>query len=339
MMVSNLIRSVHLFSKHPIIVYVVDTVEISVDWDPLVFPRLIVIHANGIAKSTISPGASAHTVPVSFNFEKFRSMMLRIKIGVQLDADMINGPNCDKLFDATERESTAQYPYPILPVHWMSRYKERGQKIDGYPMYATSYPGDGTDGKGAGESTTTAKQFPPRDRWAHAHPTWTFHALPFMLDALTCKLWPEIWESSPRVIEAMGGIKPLRNPVHYMQEDEDLLNILLWRYKKHKQWCKWDLEPNLYEQFIHNQNNIDGMSDTRFYPDGVPLVFLSMHVHSLLTFFHFRQKCRLRARTTRSMTIFANSPVFFFLRFDHDVIPLKGTTPKTRSKQTFVFVY
>lgn len=33
--------------------------------------------------------------------------MLRVKIGVQLDADMIVGPNCDNLFDATAREVNA----------------------------------------------------------------------------------------------------------------------------------------------------------------------------------------------------------------------------------------
>lgn len=60
---------------------------------------------------------------------------------------MINGPNCDKLFDATEREVTADYPFPIMPVHWMSRYKgKKGETIDGYPMYSIGYPGDnGTD--------------------------------------------------------------------------------------------------------------------------------------------------------------------------------------------------
>jgi hypothetical protein len=68
---------------------------------------------------------------MSFNFNKFRSMILRVKVGVQLDADMLLGPNCDKLFDATEREITAEYPYPIMPVHWMSRYKEQDRKIDG----------------------------------------------------------------------------------------------------------------------------------------------------------------------------------------------------------------
>ena len=47
MMVTNLIRSVHMFSTEPIVVFVVDTPmgRLSPDWDPTVFPRLIVFHA------------------------------------------------------------------------------------------------------------------------------------------------------------------------------------------------------------------------------------------------------------------------------------------------------
>jgi len=262
MMVSNLIRSVHLFSKHPVIVYVVGTHELSVDWDPKVFPRLIVMHADGISTSYKGRGGDY----VSFNFEKFRSMMLRVKVGVQLDADMINGPNCDKLFEATAKEVTAEYPYPIMPVHWMSRYRgKKGEKIDGYEVYAISYPGDEGD-----------SHFPPRIRWAHAHPTWSYHALPFIADALLSRLNYSAWADLPRVIEAIGS-RPRPNPSIYNREDEDLLNILLWRYKAHKQWCKWDLEPSIYQDFVNGASRLETMKDTRWYPDGVPLVLLSMH--------------------------------------------------------------
>ena len=48
MMVSNLVRSVHLYSQQPIIVYAVGGCKISTDWDPSMFPRLIVIHADSI---------------------------------------------------------------------------------------------------------------------------------------------------------------------------------------------------------------------------------------------------------------------------------------------------
>ena len=102
---------------------------------------------------------------VSFNFNKFRAMLqLRIRTAVQVDADMVVGSACDRLFDATEKHVTAEYPYPIMPVHWMSRYAEKGKFIDGFGVYAAPYP----------------QNFPPRIRWAHCHPTWTYHALPFI---------------------------------------------------------------------------------------------------------------------------------------------------------------
>ena len=85
---------------------------------------------------------------------------------------MVVGKNCDKLFDATAKESNADYPYPIQPVHWMARWKEPGLEVDGFGVYALPYP----------------SHFPPRTRWGHCHPTWSYHALPFIADALLCKV-------------------------------------------------------------------------------------------------------------------------------------------------------
>ena len=126
-----------------------------------------------------------------------------------------------------------------MPVHWMARYNEPGRKIDGYGGYAIRYPGDAKDVGGAGDPN-----FPPRHRWAHCHPTWTHHALPFIADALLNKLNYGIWSKLPRVVEGItaAGGKPVPNPPQYMGEDEDILNVLLWRYGKYKLWCKWDLE-------------------------------------------------------------------------------------------------
>jgi hypothetical protein len=73
------------------------------------------------------------------------------------------------------------------------------------------------------------------------------HALPFVADALLCKLDYTLWSGSQRVVGAIGKangqltVVPKPNPQQYMSEDEDLLNILLWRYKAPKQWCKWDV--------------------------------------------------------------------------------------------------
>jgi hypothetical protein len=37
-----------------------------------------------------------------------------------------------RLFDATAKHSSAEYPYPILPVHWMSRMKGADGYSDAY---------------------------------------------------------------------------------------------------------------------------------------------------------------------------------------------------------------
>jgi hypothetical protein len=85
------------------------------------------------------------------------------------------------------------------------------------------------------------------------------------------------WRVAPRVVAGIGVAVPDPNPRHFMNEDEDVLNILLWRYGAPKQWCKWDLEPGLYRQFLRQSAGNDRMPDSKWYPNGVPLVFVSMH--------------------------------------------------------------
>jgi len=255
-MVTNLIRSVEFFSKYPIIVVVFDTNEISKDWDHRLYKSLIVIHADGLESMLGGRGG------ISFNFNKFRAMFqLRVRTGVQVDADMVVGANCDRLFDATEKHVTSDYPYPIMPVHWMSRHKEEGKYIDGFAVYAAPYP----------------DSFPPRIRWAHCHPTWTYHALPFIADALLAKIDSYQWQRAPRVMAKLGAT-PALTPPFYLAEDEDLLNIMLWRYQALKQWCKWDVEPDIFDRYLKQETNgQETMIDTKWYPEGVPLVIVTMH--------------------------------------------------------------
>ena len=293
MMVSNLIRSVHLFSKDPtipIIVYCFEEDFVSMDWEPELYPRLIVVHSRSIGVmngcdrvrkqccrypsdygmtpgqdwghaplesqkwwsdnhcNTVVGGAALPNCPyhctparghVSFNFNKLRSMFLRVKTGIQMDADMVVAPNIDLLFPATEREITAAYPFPVFPVHWMTRYKNPDDP-NGYDTYAITYPGDDLSGD--------ADKWPNRSRWVHAHPTWTHLALPWVVDTLLMRIDFEKWQTLPRVKAALGEHLQA-NPHAYMYEDEDLMNIMLWRYKKNKQWCKWDLEPGIYNEY------------------------------------------------------------------------------------------
>eukprot|EP00041_Stephanoeca_diplocostata_P031718 m.994419 g.994419 ORF g.994419 m.994419 type:complete len:643 (-) comp24012_c1_seq56:2600-4528(-) len=72
-MVTNLIRSVHMFSKYPVIVFSVNTTNLALDWEPEAFPRMLVYHTNPI--SFLNDGSGG----VSFNFNKFRSMLVRVR--------------------------------------------------------------------------------------------------------------------------------------------------------------------------------------------------------------------------------------------------------------------
>jgi hypothetical protein len=54
-----------------------------------------------------------------------------------------------------------------------------------------------------------------------------------------------------------------------MAEDEDVLNILLWRYRAQKLWCKWDVEPDIFEKYLIQQTaGQETMIDGRWFTEG-----------------------------------------------------------------------
>jgi hypothetical protein len=112
---TNLVRSVDIFSERPIVVVAFgDSFVPPQDWHDL--PNLIVYR--------MKSGPNG----VSFNFNKFRAMIsARIAVGVQLDTDQIVFNGIDQMFASTEREVTEYHPWPILPVHWMSRDPDPGK--------------------------------------------------------------------------------------------------------------------------------------------------------------------------------------------------------------------
>ena len=182
-----------------------------------------------------------------------------------------------QVFAATERESHDHYPYPILPVHWMSRDAVRP---DMYWQYAFHYY----------NGTRTM-------RWLHAHPSWGHWALPFLLDLLHERLAAAtgrreilVWDllaantagvmsvlrdrkkairewgrerarerererdfhshflaislsrSISSVLRPRSPLQVVRGSVrqHFMQEDEDMFNVALWRDKVDKSWRSSD---------------------------------------------------------------------------------------------------
>jgi len=251
-MTEELIKSVHAFSSKPIVV-VHFGFSTPTDWTAEKFPQLVLLHAAPI------PANAGR----SFNFNKFRAMMLsRVRVGVQLDSDQFVAPGVDAIFQRTEQEITKDYPFPILPVHFL----DRGPKDQG-AYWERFCP------KGKCQWQTA--------RWGHAHPTWTFWALPFLGRWLRRNFRDEVLP-----VRAGGAMRALR--VVNVPEDEDLLNVGTWEEGGTKQWCKLDLPgPGDFEALTARRadgsrtcrhwscGDISG--DKRFHPDGAAKVFYTAH--------------------------------------------------------------
>ncbi|CAJ1397697.1 unnamed protein product [Effrenium voratum] len=262
-MATNLIRSVALFSSRPIIVVVTD----------MAFrPPTSWIGSNVIVYK-MYPGLS---YPVSFNFNKIRAMIAaRTKVGIQLDVDQLVAPGVDAIFPATRLQSTPSYPFPVMPVHWMSRDAKPGEMFYEYRLQMWDHPHG--------------------MRWCHAHPTWTFWALLFLGDLLlkryvvalarpnsvaSARLWALsnlVQLNVPDLLQAGGKARRLRSFSFeaWMMEDEDMLNVELWMANASKAWCKFDLEPDTFLSRFWLAKKL--YADPRWYPDGVPLMFFSVH--------------------------------------------------------------
>ncbi|CAK9110208.1 unnamed protein product [Durusdinium trenchii] len=254
----NLIRSIDLFSTRPVVVVVFDDKFVPpAQWHS--FPNVIVY------KMLPMKGRS-----VSFNFNKLRAMIAaRVLVGIQLDTDQIIVPGLERMFAATKREIHEFYPWIMLPVHWMSRDAKRGE------LYS--------------EMNFEGWKGPRTMRWGHAHPTWTYWALPFLLDLLYERFRAsskpgkiEVWDlpAASRLGLRSVLLKGLKRPREarygsFMNEDEDMMNVGLWRDSAKKEWCKFDLEWALYKERFEVADK--SMSDSKWYPDGVPLAYLSMH--------------------------------------------------------------
>jgi len=209
---------------------------VETPWQPHEYPNTVLMHAKKMHNNA------------RFNFNKFRAMILsKVKTGIMLDADQFLGPAADRLFPRIKEEINEDYPYPILPVHWMSRDNDPKFPSHAYAVY---------DFTCAGCPVRT-------QRWGHAHPTFTYHTLPFLARWLRKTLDHELL-----------GQEPLKD-----KEDEDVLNMGLWAEGATKQWCKFDVPfENMFFKYIRNQKKgVDDFSDPKWYPDGIPLVFYTAH--------------------------------------------------------------
>merc|ERR1719310_7775 len=249
----QLVRSVHSFSKKPIVVVHFGMAPPK-EWDPKRFPQMILMHAAPLVNER------------SFNFNKYRAMLLsRVKTAVLLDSDQFVAPGVDALFNRTAEEVTADYPMPILPVHFL---EDKTPKTSGFSAWKRYCDGDGAEC--------------PRQtlRWGHGHPTWTYFALPHIGRWLRRNFRDE---TLPPTIpgDASSALRVTDIP-----EDEDLFNVALWEEKGHKQWCKWDnTDPTDFEMLLSAdpvKNECKGWCgditpDRRFYPVGSPHAFYTAH--------------------------------------------------------------
>lgn len=252
----QLVRSVHLFSKRPIVVVHYGMAP-PAEWDPVKFPNMILIHAAPL------PGKG-----LRFNWNKMRAMLMsRIKTGIQLDSDQFVAPGVDAMFQRTAQEVNRAYPRPILPVHFLS-HKGPSEGGAWWPRYCN---GDLSKSKCTGMTA----------RWGHAHPTWTFHGLPFVGRWLQREFLDETLPARPGRPNSLLRVTDV-------PEDEDLLNLGTWEESGTKQWCKFDIsDPENFETLLADGANtgapckgvgcIDIGADDRFHPAGAAQAFYTAH--------------------------------------------------------------
>lgn len=224
-------------------------------WTPKRFPRLVVLHAR-----------STRELHQSFNFNKHTAMLFsKIKSGLVLDADQFANRGLDVLLQRAAQETTKAYPYPIQPVHWLSRDPEASD-MRAYPK---EYTWEWYGSEGVPQRTM---------RWGHAHPTWSHYALPWLAKWTSYVLAPNSTEA-PAWLTRQGKI-----------EDEDLMNVALWATSgATKQWCKYDImQPDDFDMYMMQQEGNDTLfADSKYYPQGIPLVFLTAHAAKLPLISHW----------------------------------------------------
>lgn len=198
----------------------------------------------------------------SFHFNKLRAMLhVRAKTVVQLDSDQFVAPGIDHMFQLTEQEVTKDYPIPILPVHFLDRSPKDQLSIGNKVKYWHRH---------CPEKECVYQTI----RWGHAHPTWTFWALPWVALWMRRNMRDEVLPEGPQGSE--GPSAALR--VLDVPEDEDLLNVAMWEDKATKQWCKFDVPgPGDFSPWISRSHVADVQGEPRFHPAGAPKVFYTCH--------------------------------------------------------------
>eukprot|EP00930_Biecheleria_cincta_P013011 TRINITY_DN11812_c0_g1_i1.p1 TRINITY_DN11812_c0_g1~~TRINITY_DN11812_c0_g1_i1.p1 ORF type:complete len:449 (-),score=65.48 TRINITY_DN11812_c0_g1_i1:117-1463(-) len=239
-----LAQSVRHFSNKTLVVANFNT-RVPRHWDPDQYPNMVLMHAR-----------SSTTIHQSFNFNKLTAMLFsKVKSGMVLDADQFVNQGVDSMLQRASEETTHEYPFPIMPVHWMSRDPDSDDMTRYPPGYTWNFK---------------SKDAPARTmRWGQAHPTWSYPALPWLARWTAYVLAPA-QSHPPNWLQEQGHL-----------EDEDLLNVALWAEGARKQWCRFDLDsPSMFADYLQQQGQ-QGLRvlgrDKKFYPRGIAHVYFTAH--------------------------------------------------------------
>jgi len=236
-----LVRSVQHFSNKPVIVANFNS-HIPASFNASKFPNMILMH-----------GRSTKEVYNSFNYNKITAMMFtKVRHGMVLDGDQFISHGVDTMFSQIASETTEAYPYPIMPVHWMSRDPESSDMATLPSSYSWKFYSDDA---------------PKRTmRWGQAHPTWTHYALPWLAKWTSFVLAPSK-TNPPLWLSSIGHV-----------EDEDLLNVAMWADKLKKQWCRYDItSPRDFSRYLEQSEGEPYGVDSKYYPKGIALVYFTAH--------------------------------------------------------------
>lgn len=236
-----LVRSVQHFSEKPVVVANFNS-RVPASFNASKFPNMILMHAR-----------STSEVYGSFNYNKITAMMFtKVRHGMVLDGDQFVSHGVDTMFSKIAAETTEAYPYPIMPVHWMSRDPESSDMKGGYSAYAWNFHTDDA---------------PKRTmRWGQAHPTWTHYALPWLAKWTSFILAPSK-TNPPHWLSSIGHV-----------EDEDLLNVAMWSDRLKKQWCRYDVtSPTDFRSYLQQLEGGPSGVDSKYYPKGIAIVYFTAH--------------------------------------------------------------
>lgn len=246
-----LIDSVHRFSVYPIVVLHAGLAT-PIHWRAEVYPRLVLL--------------SMYDMPSELGYSMtilIAAIASRVKNGLVLTYNSLVIPGVDAIFSHTEAEINREYPYPLMPVHFLDR-----KPSDGGSMWEHFCQDDDC-------KLQTM-------RWNQMGLSWTHWALPLLGKTLRQLFRDETFFGKP-------GYKDL--PIRALPDAEALLNVALWEAGATKQWCKIDMpDPSEVEAWLEIKGrgpNCDGSAvcahlagDRRFYKKGIPKVYAFLRYSS-----------------------------------------------------------